>query len=88
MKNIFNKWPLIIHLWIALPTLILILRAVIGKFSGDAYHLPLDFEKLQSILMLLLATSGGYLYLIPYFAKKNRKKRRVIQMENAKTITN
>ncbi len=71
-----NKWTRQIHRWFALPTLILIPLAVVSKFSGGAFHLPPQFEQFQSLLMLLLAITGGYLYLIPYLAKKNRNKRK------------
>ena len=81
MSKFFNKWTRIIHRWFALPTLILIPLAVISKFSGTAEHLPPQIEQFQSILMLLLAISGGYLYLIPSIAKRMRNKRK-----NAKVI--
>ncbi|MBT3390472.1 MAG: hypothetical protein HN413_08680 [Chloroflexi bacterium] len=80
MKKFFNKWTRVFHRWIALPTLILIPLAVIAKFSGDgAVHLPPQLEQAQSILMLLLAISGAYLYLIPYLAKWARNKRKQVQ---------
>jgi len=81
MSKFFNKWTRIIHRWFALPTLILIPLAVISKFSGTTEHLPPQIEQFQSILMLLLAISGGYLYLIPSIAKRMRNKRK-----NAKVI--
>ncbi|MDH5507005.1 MAG: hypothetical protein OEZ02_07265 [Anaerolineae bacterium] len=78
MTKFFNKWTRVFHRWIALPTIILIPLAVISKFSGDgAGHLPPQVEQFQSILMLLLAISGAYLYLIPWVAKKQRIRRRV-----------
>jgi len=77
MSKFFNKWTRIFHRWIALPTLIIIPLAVIAKFTGDgAEHLPPQLEQFQSILMLLLAISGAYLYLIPYIAKQKRNKRK------------
>ena len=77
MSKFFNKWTRIFHRWIAVPTLIIIPLAVIAKFTGDgAEHLPPQLEQFQSILMLLLAISGAYLYLIPYIAKQKRKKRK------------
>ncbi len=76
MTKFFNKWTRIFHRWIALPTIILIPIAVITKFTGDAAeHLPPQLEQFQSILMLLLAISGAYLYLIPYIAKQQRNRR-------------
>ena len=78
MKKFFNKWTRKFHRWIAIPTIIIIPLAVISKFSGGgAEHLPPQIEQLQSILMLLLVISGSYLYLIPYFTKwlRNRRKK-------------
>lgn len=80
-----NKWTRQIHRWFAIPTLILIPLAVVSKFSGGAFHLPPQFEQAQSLLMLLLAITGGYLYLIPYLAKKNRNKRKQAKVALAKT---
>ena len=71
-----NKWTRQIHRWFAVPTLILIPLAVFSKFSGGLFHLPPQFEQFQSLLMLLLAITGGYLYLIPYLAKRNRNNRK------------
>ena len=75
-----NKWTRQIHRWFAVPTLILIPLAVFSKFSGGLFHLPPQFEQFQSLLMLLLAITGGYLYLIPYLAKRNRKKRKTAKV--------
>lgn len=76
MTKFFNKWTRIFHRWVAIPTIIIIPIAVIAKFTGDAIrHLPPQLEQFQSILMLLLATSGTYLYLIPYIAKWQRSQR-------------
>ena len=75
MSKFFNKWTRVIHRWFAVPTLILIPLAVFAKFGG-AFHLPPQFEQIQSLLMLLLAITGGYLYLIPYLAKRKRNQRK------------
>ena len=80
MTKFFNKWSRKFHRWIAIPTIILIPLAVISKFAGEgAAHLPSQVEQFQSILMLLLAISGAYLYLIPYIAKRRRNKRKQAQ---------
>lgn len=74
-KNL-NKWLRIIHRWIAVPTALLIPVAVILKFTGDAStHFPPQLERVQSLLMLALALSGAYLFLIPYISKWQRKRR-------------
>jgi hypothetical protein len=80
MTKFFNKWTRKIHRWIAVPTAILIPIAVILKFTGDAtQRLPPQFEQFQSILMLPLAISGAYLFLVPYIAKQQRKRRKKAQ---------
>ena len=76
----FNKWTRKIHRWIAIPTAILIPIAVILKFTGDAsQHFPPQIEQFQSILMLFLAISGTYLFLIPYIVKWQRERRKQTQ---------
>ena len=86
MSKFFNKWTRIIHRWFALPTLILIPLAVFAKFSGSGEHLlPPQLEQIQSLLMLLLAITGGYLYLIPYIAKRKRNNRKkTVAVEKAR----
>ena len=84
MKKFFNKWTRKFHRWIAIPTIIIIPLAVISKFTGAGTEsLPLPLERFQSILMLLLAISGAYLYLIPYIAKQKRNKRKKAQQAAA-----
>jgi len=85
MPQSLNKWTRQIHRWFAVPTLILIPLAVFSKFSGSLLHLPPQIEQFQSLLMLLLAITGGYLYLIPYFAKKKRNKRKDAKVSVAQT---
>ena len=88
MTKFFNKWTRIFHRWIALPTLIIIPVAVIAKFTGDGTeHLPPQIEQFQSILMLLLAISGTYLYLIPYLAKWARNKRKKAKAAKLAAVT-
>ncbi len=76
MFKTFNKWTRTFHRWIALPTLVLIPLAVITKFTTPGEHLPPQMERFQSILMLLLAVSGAYLYTIPYWARWRRRRSR------------
>lgn len=74
----WNKWLRKIHRWFAVPTLILIPISVVLKVSGNGHimaSIP-QWEIAQSLLMLLLAITGGYLYLIPYLSKRKRNKRR------------
>ncbi len=73
MFQTLNKWTRTFHRWIALPTLVLIPLAVITKFTVPGEHLPPQVERFQSVLMLLLALSGAYLYVLPYWARRRRR---------------
>jgi hypothetical protein len=42
-------------------------------------HFPPQIEQFQSILMLFLAISGTYLFLIPYIVKWQRDRRKKAQ---------
>ncbi len=77
----WNKWSRKIHRWFAIPTLILIPLSVVLKVSGNGHvmaNIP-QWEIAQSLLMLLLAITGGYLYLVPYISKWQREKRKKVK---------
>lgn len=72
-----NKWFRKIHRWIAVPTGLLIPIAIAFKLLGNEHlTFPKQIESIQSILMLALAITGIYLFLLPYLTKWNRKQRR------------
>ncbi len=87
MSKFFNKWMRVFHRWVAFPTLILIPLAVYAKFTGGKEVVPMPLEQLQSVLMLLLAVSGAYLYLIPYLAKWQRQRRKARAVTRTTTST-
>jgi hypothetical protein len=65
------------HRWIAVPTALLILAAVLIKFLGgpELGAIWEQIDKLPSLLMLIMAISGSYLFLLPYIVKRQRKTR-------------
>lgn len=77
MNKFLNKWFRQIHRWIAVPTALLILAAFIIKMVGNPEIAALweKWDKLPSILMLFMAITGSYLYLLPYIAKNQRKRK-------------
>ncbi|EKD88969.1 MAG: hypothetical protein ACD_34C00252G0005 [uncultured bacterium] len=77
MTKWLSKWLRKFHRWIAVPTAIAIPAVLILKLVGSKELLELwqKLEKIPSILMLIMALSGAYLFLIPYIAKGQRKKR-------------
>lgn len=79
MNKFLNKWFRRIHRWIAVPTALLILFAFIIKMAGSSEVAALweNWDKLPSVLMLFMAITGSYLYLLPYIVKAQRKQRNV-----------
>ena len=77
MTKVLSKWFRKFHRWIAVPTALLILAAVIIKFVGSPEVVAAweKLDKIPSILMLVMAVSGGYLFLLPYIVKGQRKKK-------------
>lgn len=73
--KLLNKWLRKIHRWIAVPTALLIPIRLTIEVAGNpaAIEFWAKWEKLPSILMLFMAITGGYLYLLPYIVKGQRK---------------
>jgi len=77
MTKFFSKWFRKFHRWIAVPTALAIPAAVVIKFLGDP-QISAAWEKIDkvpSLLMLVMAISGAYLFLLPYIVKAQRKKK-------------
>jgi hypothetical protein len=78
MTKFLTKWSRKFHRWIAVPTALLIPVAVLIKLLGGP-EVTAVWERLEqapSILMLVMAISGTYLFLLPYIAKGQRKRRK------------
>ena len=77
MTKFWSKWFRKFHRWIAVPTALLIPVAVIIKLIGDPQIAAAweTLDKIPSILMLIMAISGSYLFLLPYIVKGQRKKK-------------
>jgi hypothetical protein len=77
MTKWLSKWSRKFHRWIAVPTALLIPASLIIKLVGDPKLVAAweKMDKIPSILMLIMALSGAFLYLLPYIIKGRRKKR-------------
>ena len=77
MTKFLGKWLRKFHRWIAVPTALAIPAALIIKLVGDPQLVAAweKFDKIPSILMLIMAISGAYLFLLPYIVKGQRKKK-------------
>jgi hypothetical protein len=77
MIKFLSKWFRKFHRWIALPTALLILAAVFIKIFGSPEMVAAweKLDKVPSILMLVMAISGTYLFLLPYIVIRQRNKK-------------
>ena len=84
MTKLLSKWFRKFHRWIAIPTALAIPAAVIIKLVGDPQLVAAweKFDKIPSILMLIMAISGAYLFLLPYIVKGQRKKKQGLVKES------
>ena len=80
MTKLLSKWFRKFHRWIAVPTALLIPMAVIIELVGSPEVIAAweKLDKIPSILMLVMAISGAYLFLLPYIVKGQRKKKAVV----------
>ena len=79
MNKFLNKWLRKIHRWIAIPTALLIPIKLIITMVGDPVTVEFwnKWDKIPSILMLFMAITGTYLYLLPFIVKIQRKQKNV-----------
>jgi len=79
MNKVLSKWLRKIHRWIAVPTALAIPAAVVIKLVGTQELVELweRWDKIPSLLMLAMAITGAYLFLLPYLVKAQRRKQAV-----------
>lgn len=70
MNKFLNKWLRKFHRWLVLPFIALLLTVIFtrGILLGDTA------QRIQAALMIIMAITGAYLYLLPYWTKWKRQK--------------
>lgn len=70
MNKFLNKWFRKFHRWLVLPFTVLLLTVIFarGTALGDAT------QRIQAALMIVMAITGLYLYLLPYWTKWKRQR--------------
>jgi Mn2+/Fe2+ NRAMP family transporter len=77
-----NKWAQLTrkwHRWLAIPMFIVVPLSAVLRLSGNGKimkDIP-AWEAVQSVLILLLALTGAYLYLFRVVNRKKRQRRAV-----------
>ena len=77
MTKVLSKWFRKLHRWIAIPTALTIVTAVVINLVGSPALVETweSLGKIPSLLTLFMALTGSYLFLLPYIAKSQRKKK-------------
>ncbi len=83
MTKFLSKWLRKFHRWIAVPTALIIPVAVIIKLVGSPQIVAAweKLDKIPSVLMLIMALSGAYLFLLPYIVKWQRMRKTTTKQE-------
>ena len=69
MTKALNQWFRKIHRWLVWPFIILLV-AILATRQTEVGEI---FQRIQAPMMITMAITGGYLWLIPYLSKRKRK---------------
>ncbi len=67
-----NKYVRKFHRWLALPFIVLILAAILLRTTPAGTSI----QRVQQVLMLTMAVTGLYLFLLPWWTKWRRNVRK------------
>ena len=70
MTKFLNKYMRKFHRWLALPFIVLIVTVLLTR------NLPAgaSVQMLQQLLMLVMAVTGVYLWVLPWWTKSRRRR--------------
>jgi cytochrome bd-type quinol oxidase subunit 2 len=70
MEKFLRKWIRKLHRWLVIPFVVFLLAAIFARGT----EIGNTAQRFQQVLMMILALTGAYLYLLPYLTKWKRKK--------------
>jgi len=70
MDKFLRKWVRKLHRWLVIPFIFSLLLIIFMR-GNEAGSIT---QKIQQVLMIIMAFSGAYLFLLPYYSKWRRKK--------------
>ena len=73
MSKFLNKYVRKIHRWLALPFVIVLIITVAARNAAAG----LIAQRAQQILLLTMALTGLYLYVLPWWVKWRKRHRRM-----------
>jgi hypothetical protein len=71
MTKFLNKYVRKFHRWLALPFVVLIITLLLTRDTSAGFAA----QRAQQILMLIMALSGLYLFVLPWWTKWRRRER-------------
>ena len=71
MSKFLNKYVRKSHRWLALPFVVLIIALLLTRNTSAGFAV----QRAQQILMLVMAVSGLYLFVLPWWTKWRRRER-------------
>ena len=69
MGKFLKKWVRKFHRWLVLPFIALLLTVLFARGTDVGS----TAQRIQAALMIVMAISGAYLYLLPYWSKWQRQ---------------
>ncbi len=68
MDKFLKKWLRKFHRWLVIPFIALLITVLLtrGTTVGNVA------QRIQAVFMIIMAITGAYLYLLPYWAKWKR----------------
>jgi len=70
MSRFLNRYVRKIHRWLALPFVVLIITAVLARNTPAAFIA----QRGQQVVLLTMAITGLYLFFLPWWTKRRRRK--------------
>ena len=71
MSKFLNKYVRKFHRWLALPFVVLIITLLLTRDTSAAFAA----QRAQQILMPVMALTGLYLFVLPWWTKWRRRER-------------
>jgi hypothetical protein len=73
MDKFFKKWLRKFHRWLVIPFITLLITVLLSRGTT----VGTIAQRIQAVFMIIMAISGAYLYLLPYWAKWKRNRAQI-----------
>lgn len=70
MDKFFKKWMRKFHRWLVIPFIALLITVLLSRGTPVGN----TAQRIQAVFMIIMAITGAYLYLLPYWSKWKRNR--------------